>query len=371
MQETEALEVKKTSAPQFELGLLQRVWFTLMRSILKCGLYFYFRKVEVFGKENLPNGAYIFTPNHQNALVDALLLICFTGKCTHSLARASVFQNPAIAWLLGTFLMKPVFRVRDGMKSITKNDAIFEDCYAIVAGGGNLLIFPEGNHNMMRANPTLSKGFTRIAFGAQALANESTDIKIVPVSINYSLHDRSGSLVSIYIAPPLEVKDFRPNISAGEHEAALRLRDEVSKSIASNLVQIPNPYLENVQYIKSTFKDKIVNPAVVNQFFESNSPIKEAKSKNSKPLRLLYKMLQSIGFTINLIPILLLRTIANKLVKDPIFQTTIKVGMGVFLFPIIYFLEGLIFQSLTDQSSAWLWAGSMVGVLMYTRFSDR
>lgn len=359
-----------SKAPHFELAILHRVWYAIMRFTVKCGLFFYFRRIRVFGIENVPKGAFIFTPNHQNALVDALLLICYTGRNTHSLARASVFKNPLVAWLLDTFLMKPVFRVRDGLKSITKNESIFEECCEIVAGGGNLLIFPEGNHNMMRRNPSLSKGFTRIAFGAQSRAASSIEIMVVPVSINYSLHDKSGSLVSIYIAPAIAVKGFQPDTNAVEHEAALRLRDEVSKSITSNLVQVPDPYLENVQNFKSSFNDKIVDPAFVNQFFDTHSNM-IGSSKNSKPIPKLYKILRAIGFTINLIPILLLQTIANKLVKDPIFQTTIKVGIGTFLFPIIYFLEGLVFHNLTNQSSAWVWAASMLGVLMYTRFSDR
>lgn len=360
-----------SKAPHFELAILHRAWYAIMRFTVKCGLFFYFRRIQVFGIENVPKGAFIFTPNHQNALVDALLLICYTGRYTHSLARASVFKNPAVAWLLSTFLMKPVFRVRDGLKSITKNDSIFEQCCEIVAGGGNLLIFPEGNHNMMRRNPSLSKGFTRIAFGAQTRASNDTEIMVVPVSINYSLHDKSGSLVSIYIAQPIVVKDFQPVSNAVEHESALRLRSVVSNSIASNLVQIPDPYLENVHYIKTTFKDKIVDPAFVNPIFESSPNIEQGASINSNVVSIFSKTLQCIGFIINVIPILLLRIIANKLVKDPIFQSTVKVGIGTFLFPIIYLLEGLLFQLLTSHSWVWIWAGSMLGVSLFTRFSDR
>ena len=43
--------------------------------VVKTGLLFFYKNIKVVGKENLPKGKPILiTPNHQNALIDALLI---------------------------------------------------------------------------------------------------------------------------------------------------------------------------------------------------------------------------------------------------------------------------------------------------------
>ena len=43
--------------------------------------------------------------------------------------------------------MLPIYRKRDGVDTIEKNQKTFEDCYDILKNNGHLIIFPEGNHN--------------------------------------------------------------------------------------------------------------------------------------------------------------------------------------------------------------------------------
>ncbi|PHS53788.1 MAG: hypothetical protein COB01_03450 [Lutibacter sp.] len=46
-----------------------------MRAYIKIGLFFLHKNISVYGQENIPKkGAVLFIGNHQNALIDAILI---------------------------------------------------------------------------------------------------------------------------------------------------------------------------------------------------------------------------------------------------------------------------------------------------------
>ena len=56
--------------------------------------FHYYGKVEINGKENIPRGEpVIFAPNHQNALMDALIVLFSAPQDVVFLARADIFNN--------------------------------------------------------------------------------------------------------------------------------------------------------------------------------------------------------------------------------------------------------------------------------------
>ena len=59
----------------------------------------------------------------------------------------------------------PIYRIRDGVQQLGKNQEIFEQCFSILNKQKALMIFPEGSHNRKRTIRPLSKGFTRILYG--------------------------------------------------------------------------------------------------------------------------------------------------------------------------------------------------------------
>lgn len=345
--------------------MVQRLWFRALWWYVRTGLHVYFRKIEVHGSENIPSGGVIFTPNHQNALADALLLICHTQRPVHSLARASIFKSRAMAWLLGTINMMPVFRVRDGMSSIANNNDIFAKCCRLVANGGSLLIFPEGDHNMKRRVPPLSKGFSRIAFGAQQVASADAPVHVVPVSINYSRHEWAGSSVSIYFGKALPVASYMPQHEQEEHTKALQFRQAVSDSIAANLVQVPEPYQQQEAYLRAMLGERIIDPRAVEKCLAAQqSHVVPKKSSKGVMWR---RMGALVGYVINIVPIMLLGLLVQRLTKHPIFHATLKIGIGIFFFPLVYWLEWWLLSVWIDEYAVWLWPVSIAGVLSYTK----
>ena len=99
------------------------------------------------GKENIPHeGAILFSPNHQNALLDPLLVGTTTGKSIYSLTRSDVFGGP-LQWFFDAMQTLPIYRIRDGYDQLKKNQAVFEQCYTLLGDKKHMMMFSEGMHH--------------------------------------------------------------------------------------------------------------------------------------------------------------------------------------------------------------------------------
>jgi 1-acyl-sn-glycerol-3-phosphate acyltransferase len=157
-------------------------------------LHCYFRKWQINNVQAVPaTGPVIFVPNHQNAFLDAILVICSTPRNPWSIARASVFKEGFVTFLLTAVQIKPVFRTRDGFGSLRNNDAIIQEWTKMLSLGQDILIFAEGNHNEPYAAGTLQRGFARMTLQYQQKHAES--LTIIPVGFHYDDHHSFRSRV--------------------------------------------------------------------------------------------------------------------------------------------------------------------------------
>lgn len=189
---------------------MKNLFNAFLRFTVKISLHLYFHKIRVYGKENLPKGkAVLIVCNHQNALIDPLLIATHTRLKPHFLTRASAFKHPIAAKILDYIRMIPVYRIRDGKDNMEKNKETFQKSVDILHRKESILIFGEGGHNMKRTLRPLKKGFARIAY--QALGQDpKLELLILPVGINYSAHTRSSSEVSIHFGKPFSAGEFYP-----------------------------------------------------------------------------------------------------------------------------------------------------------------
>lgn len=109
---------------------------TLVKIPIKSALRLNFRKMVFMGrKENVSKKKpIIFASNHRNALLDALLLV-YAGyhfKQVVFLARADIFKQKFVAWILRGMRIIPVFRIRDGKDNLEKNKDIFNSAARIL-----------------------------------------------------------------------------------------------------------------------------------------------------------------------------------------------------------------------------------------------
>jgi len=185
---------------------MKEIWYQFMKHNVKIAFYFYFKKIKIYGKENIPKkGAILFVANHPNALLDPLMVKTHTYKHLSVLTRAGVFENKFIAKLFDSFKMIPIYRKRDGWNAITKNDIIFNKCHSLLNEQKSILIFPEGSHSLLKKVRPLTKGFTKILFGAYEKYPD-LEVQIVPVGLNYSAPTKYGSLAVVYFGKPFNPK---------------------------------------------------------------------------------------------------------------------------------------------------------------------
>ena len=219
---------------------MKNLFNAILRLLVKIALHGYFRKIRVEGKENIPsNRPIILVANHQNALIDPLLLATHTRLNPWFLTRAAVFVNPFISKVLNYIRMLPVYRVRDGFSTIQQNHQTFDETFEVLRNNGTVVIFAEGSHSLVRNLRPLSKGFTRMAFG---LKEKYPDLEpvIFPVSLGFSAHKRSGSTVRITFGKAIPV-DMPPSQSG-------KLTKSVAKALQAIMVDLPNEgYPETLQ----------------------------------------------------------------------------------------------------------------------------
>lgn len=299
------------------------LFYYLLWIHVKIVLSIYFRKIKISGKENIPkNGPVIFLGNHQNAFLDALLLVCNETRRTHFVARAGAFQNPFFKWLLSFLKMMPIYRIRDGWGNLAKNDEIFKACYNILKNDECLVVFPEGNHAFDRKLRPLSRGFTKIAFGAMD-EGAKNEIMILPFGINYQSHQGFGKNVSLNIGKTFSANEFlnKDDIPG----SANRLRDKAAQEMSKLIVNLDTDYDENLEKLYESGVDlsdlKQVQKVLNNESYERP---KESKLKNIAAT--LFRFLN--------LPAYLIWRFIRKGIEDPVMLASIKFAMGISIFPI-------------------------------------
>ena len=74
----------------------KKFWYILVKKLIvdPWHNFLFYRKIRIYNKERIPKeGHLIFTPNHQNALLDALALLCKIDRQLIFLARSDVFKK--------------------------------------------------------------------------------------------------------------------------------------------------------------------------------------------------------------------------------------------------------------------------------------
>lgn len=306
----------------------------ILRSIIKIALHGYFHKIIVRGKENIPKGKpIILVANHQNALLDPLLLATHTRLNPYFLTRASAFSNPIAAKLLNYIRMLPVYRVRDGFGTLNQNQNTFNQTYEVLRQNGTVIIFAEGNHSIVRNIRPLSKGFTRMAFGLKEKYPDSEPV-ILPVGFDYSCHLKSGSTVVLSFGKPIPVD--MPNSQSG------KLTKSVENALKELVVNIPDENYE--QTLQNLIKNKVnlISKDEVNNFLATGTvanPIKEVSGLRNKLMKIFHFPLHWIWLW------------KKTTVEDHVFNSTWKFLIGLIF--IVFWYFGLIWMSSGTPIGTW------------------
>ena len=104
----------------------------------------YFRKIQITGLDNIPKqSGIVFSPNHQGAFLDPLIVGSIVPQKVTSLTRSDVFGGK-FQWYLDALKMLPIFRIRNGYANLRKNDQIFKKCRKLLSRKESIIMFFRG-----------------------------------------------------------------------------------------------------------------------------------------------------------------------------------------------------------------------------------
>jgi len=333
---------------------MKLIWYLMVKFYVRTGFAFYFKKVEVTGLEHVPRDkAVLFVANHQNALIDPLLIGAYMPRQLHFLTRADVFYTPWVRFLLSTVNMLPIYRIRDGRDSLSKNEEVFEKCFRILNNRGTVLIFPEGNHNIQRRVRVLSKGFTRIVFGALK-NNGDHELMIVPIGLNYTNARRYASSVRIITGEPIRANDYftdtqKNDPASSMNGAAAALTSEVREQLKKLVTHIEDA--DRHDHLESCFEEEeFLDPFRVNARLEKPELLQPVKGAPRSSFNFLLPLVRANSF----FPMLIWRHFQSK-IKEEEFIATYRFAVGMTAFPIFYVLQALIVGSFLGSPAGWLY----------------
>src|SRR5690349_16568449 len=311
------------------------LFFRSLKKYSTLALYSYFRTLQVNNVKAIPaSGPVIFIPNHQNAFLDAILVICTSPRDPWSIARASVFKEGLVTKLLTAVQIKPVFRSRDGFSTLRNNDAIMREWVEMLSAGHDIQIFAEGNHNDPYAAGVLQKGFARMTIQFKEKYPD-IPLTIVPVGMHYDDHYTFRSRVLVNYGAAISVDDILQHATTDREklEGLTEATDKILKSIA---VAIPadDEYKGKVEFLRKHRvykKDMLEQLEADKQLLQAypNPPSTSAKKKSS-PLWKIINPIVWFGYATNIIPYSLIKSFLKKKIKDPQWISSLKFAFGLF-----------------------------------------
>jgi 1-acyl-sn-glycerol-3-phosphate acyltransferase len=359
--------------------------YKICYAIVSVGIKTFYKKYEVEGLENIPKDAGIlFAINHQNAFMDPVVLSFQLNKNAYYLARADIFKKKLASKILKSIYILPIFRQRDGVNTIVKNEATFNQCHDILNNNGYVQIFPEGNHNNQKKLRPIKKGIARIGFGAAEKSSFLKPYYIVPVGLDYSNHTKMGASLLINISKPINLADYYSKYKTDIPGTINKLMAEVKTKMESLIVNIKSEnyttftniiWVLNDEINSNSLKTRLINQqslvSTIETIETNNKPLFDViqeqsnfvysylKTNNIRPVHLYKKNsitkafvslfiltislpIHIFGLLSNYLPYKIPESLVKNKIKDEHFHSSIKMSLGVILFLLFWTMQSLL-----------------------------
>ena len=366
-----------------------KIWVTI-------AIRAYFRRIKVIGLEKIPeNTPVIFAPNHQYAFMDALVIGTINKKIPYFLVRGDIFKSSLASFVLRSLRMMPVYRKRDKVDVVAKNEEIFNQCVEKLIDGNHLTIFPEGNHSKIRRIRPMRKGIMRIAFRAFNEDPNHKNLVIIPIGINYDDQSKFQSDLFVNIGDPIRIADYNDQYLESQPRVFTEIGDKMYNQLIDLAINIDNAesykFYENVLKIYTPhfmrnmgmrYRDLVSRFDAYRQIIEGMDRIRELgrdqfkkfEAANNRffkqrlkssfdPVYLgtyftsrLQKFKNYVGLIIflpiylygllnNLLALALPYFISMITVRDDHWISSVKLAIGLVSFPLTYTIQAIIFSS--------------------------
>lgn len=221
--------------------------YDILKPIVDWNVKDSYRKVEVRGKENIPeDGAVLIAPNHCNTLLDALVILRSFKDPTVFGARADMFNNKFIARIMYFLRILPMVRQRDGLRNVLKNVETQETIVETLENKVRFCIFPEGRHRAEKSLLPLGKGIFRAAIAANEKFGDKMPVYIVPCGIEYGDFFRYRSTCLVTFGKPINVTEY---IKTADVENEAQLIEPLRRMLASGMSELFT-YITDGEHLK-------------------------------------------------------------------------------------------------------------------------
>lgn len=204
------------------------MWLLPLFSPLSRLCAFGYYRIRYAGAPVPKSGPVLLVANHPNSLLDPMLVVASARRPVRFLAKAPLFTDRKIGWLIRASGAIPVYRRSDDPSQMGRNEEMFRAVHAALAEGDAVGIFPEGISHTSPSLAPLRTGAARIALGAAAQLGGA--FPIVPIGLTFHQKDvfRSDSLV--VRAAPVEWADLavRPE---SDTDAVAALTERIGESL--------------------------------------------------------------------------------------------------------------------------------------------
>src|SRR5687768_2432788 len=164
--------------------------------VANAALHVYYR-LHRAGSVVPPTGPVLLVANHPNSLLDPAMVALAARRPVRFLAKAPLFKDPLVGFLVRGAGSIPVYRKADDPSQVGRNEEMFRAVHDALAGGAAVGIFPEGLSHSDPSLAPLKTGAARIALGT--LASHNVRVPIVPIGSVFRDKNvfRSEALVTV------------------------------------------------------------------------------------------------------------------------------------------------------------------------------